>query len=388
MAFGSKGVTLAPGIYEVILEGIEPALKTFDWSSIPRGMIKFNVPALQATASYSVECGPYLVKLVSQLTGKNVFGSTPQELWEAAHDALIPVIGKWRGKVRVNYKGFVDQIQMPAGSYNFKFVRFSTRDKATGEAGCFEYTDQKTGQLRRRAEYTLEVTDGRFQGWWHTDGIGVSYKFTSETDLDVNEKSALFALLKAGGITEQDWLGLHAARKFNIQQSPMPAIEEILQAKALQGYEMAGVIDGERGAIHYSGLTSLGVVVNQEQEMVDLIFDLLKSIGQTMYGRPVNIVKPDGERTDDGVYLTRNIVGPLSQALPGSGVTPNWHPSKWGMEAMVKAQPVLSLLAEQDIAGLMLLIGESEKTHAAFMSWLVEHFPQLTGKQAAVSDGL
>ena len=393
MAWEQKGdeQDVPKGVHQAAFGYMEDKPETFAWSPLPRAFLKFELPELRTKVTCSVPCGNELAYVVWQMTGKNIIAgqtSSPDDVFIAARATLGLEGVAWNGQVRVNHRGWVDQLQVPAGAYSMKFGGFTTRGD-DGAAQEMSYIDKKSGDERYFLRYIGEVIGTPWAGWRHEDFCPCSYKFGADGLLTIHESSALYKLLTVGGITAEEFMNI----TFDPGQSPVPVFEDSLLRHAGGGHTYTVVIDRE-GKADWKTLTDVGAGTVQAPvtatapaigvapvtgsdgtggDLAGVVTDLLATISMTMYKDHAPILEPSGMLNERGLYIAKNVLRPIAEQHPWTGIKAEWPPTKWGVDGMGHATSLLGTLAGKTTEELMMLVGEGEQQHQALKLMLASY---------------
>ena len=372
---------LEQGIYDAKFMGVGE-LKWFDWSAWPFVHFQFGVPGQLTkegkpkTVTASVLANQDLVDVVKILAKKEIpLGGGPEGLYQVTKKVLEGVV--WHGKVRVNWKGFVDQLgQLPTGAFNFAFVGFTHKAEDTGLSVFRRYVTQK-GEERCRLDFELAVVNNPMhEGVTHRDSIPASFKITGPGGLDTNTNARIRVFMLAGGMTEADFAGAD----FATEEAFCVWLEGKLVAHAKAGRWMGATID-EHGRLKSDGLVPVQgtPVAVASPAKGNQVVELLERIATTMYGAPTPVVKQDANQTftDKGLALVKMLLPTVVDTLPMVGIEKGaWPPSAWGQMGVANVTEILLHFSTMPNERLMLLIGESEVTKAALVAELKDVFPQ------------
>lgn len=369
------------GLYRAVYTSVGEEMKVFNWSPVPRVMLTFELADV-GQANYSAALDWETVHVIHILTGTDISGGkTPEDLHALAGRALVGC--QWKGLVRVGPFGFINQVnQIEAGNVALRFLAFTVR-----EDGKPVIYVTKTGN--RRTRVLLEHIG---TGQQHIEDIPAKWSYI-ESGLNVDPRSAMFALLTRGGCTTQDFAGMDFVRGEN----PMLAFEKVLQDKAAQGHYYEGTISQE-GRFKFDPSTLVGKQGEPPQakpeknaappsvSMTAKVTELLGNIARTMTGDETQVVDAKGNLTGDGgkvdgMYMAKYLLGPIADTLEWSGVQRNWPPKGWGEKGVANCAEVLVHLVNKDMGELMLLIGSSNECAVQLEEELIENFPKLTEKK-------
>jgi hypothetical protein len=370
---GSVGDNVAAGVYPANLLFVDEELHTFDWSPQPRAFVKFELPALQKTATLSIEVTG-LPRLVRILTGGRSMNGGQDA--SGLHQQAISLLkgAKWTGLVRVGNRGFVDQVQLPQGPYVFRYLGITTRDRQSGRPASIEYNNAQ-GEKRQFLRYLSEVVEGKYLGYTHDDSIPVSLSVRSG-DLVLSDKSALFVWLQALGVsgTFSDFDGV----QFVDTAEAIELFDRTLLKHGQAGHRYAGVINQDYRC-QWQALVAMPkgeITQGQRSEMAAVVVQAFDLIGKTVFGQmtgglPTVIVDTAGRLSDPhGVFLGKNLLRIVSTALPDSGIPAKWPPSSWSEESLVQAIAIFGEIAGWDQNQMMLCIGDQAPAHSALAAFL------------------
>lgn len=374
------------GVYAVTFSEMKDKPKSIKGHQYETAFIKFKLDGKDATVTLSADCYPFgLGHYVWQLTKVDIGNTCGEQAFSLAQKALSGC--KWSGLVRVGPSGFADQLQARPGQiYRWRFSRFTTRDPASGLV--IHQTKKEPnadGTYNHFAFWEAELIDPPYAGWLHRQYVKVATKFVEEGNL--YENSALYPLVAACGVTPDDFNAVFFSGSNRYDPSnPLAALEEMLIERAGAGH-IAQAVMGKSGMLDYNIETMLALaekvkpasrpsrVLTDAPQSGDALVPLVEVVMGTMYGSDKKMVGADGKATPEGLYFYRHCIKVIADALPGSGIMASWPPEhgdpkrRWTAVGISLADKLLGDLAAMDNERLMMLIGESDKSHAALAEW-------------------
>jgi hypothetical protein len=368
------------GVYKARFIALGEELYYSEFYPTPSAMLKFeieggdNAPAMFATAKHDLAHVIYLLSDRKEQAPPEVVGN-PQQLFAWANMKLQAV--NWEGLVRVNYKGNVDQLQVPVGNYNGKFGGIVSRKRGTETPGYYEveYKEKKS----KKIQYRLVVTDGPFTSYTQTEALSFSYNYT-DGQFGVNQRSALYALMDAAGYDDET-----AAEYLHLSPGDDPTLQ--IHEGAIQMARLGHRINftvGKDGHVDWHTLTGLGQVAEPESNVIqqspesagagtdaafnEYLKNLLDGFSQEVLGGP--FFDPEkGTPTRHAAFIGKNVLRVMQEDFPQLGIRAIWPPENpknpWGENGVENATDLFEALSNEPNA--------KEIMEHQMRSWYGEH---------------
>lgn len=390
-----EGSQAEKGVYPAKYAYMGEELKDLDWSPLERAIIQFELIDKDDSAPYSVAAGDELVHVIWQMTGKKIPLGSEEQTFEAAVEALKGCT--WEGLINiVGKKGFIDRLQIPSGGYNFRFVRFQTRDEK-GRAGWFERVWKEGEKPTKNAIIDLVVVGGQFDGWLQSCFLPITFRADAlKNDLQITG-NALAQVLAASGVTKEllvaevEAVEAGGGMYFETVEQPLPELEALMVKLAVGGHLISGTVDAE-GKTPWGALVPAGVGMpatpgqmqtTQTQPAQAPMTDerrlrgLMEAVSERMWGGEEPVFMPDGALAPTrGMYLAVNVIKVVAETMPESGVECKWPPiaTGWTDQGLALAVNVFASLSVEDESALIKLVGDSSASHKALAEYVRDAF--------------
>lgn len=390
------------GVYHVEFAYLKEEMTVSDSFPFPRVILQFARKDEDSMLPMGIPANDELAGVVWRLTGEYIPTDTPEEAFAGAQIALKDL--DWEGLVYVGGYGWVERIQVPPGAYNFKFVKIGVRDRDTGRASWFEIT-RDDGTVSQLSTVELVVVGGDYEGYKQEALFPVSFQVDKSKNLiNISGQSALYKVMRAMGVNSEYFVTkvneaeAQGESFFEDITNPLPELENMFAEMAENGHRLSGSVD-EKGNLYWGTLTATGRTKTvsksgpskkkMERPGIEVKEDearrWMTELSKLLVGEDNTDLFDDGDLTGPadepgkGMYLAVNVIKPIAEAMPDSGVKLSWPPSRGGWSdrgAELVTDVFACLVAEggEDEGRLLELVGSSDQSHDALKDFVVEVF--------------